>query len=66
MRKTYTVKATKTGREWKNCTAGLDMLDDNTMYCMTVNIDGFWNAVRMWWNFKRNRHGTFTKESEPN
>lgn len=34
MKKTYTVVATKTGKEWKSFNDGMDMLYDNKKYRM--------------------------------
>lgn len=57
MKKTYTVKATKTGKEWKSFNDGMDMLDDNKTYRMEWKLEGLWNAIRGWWSIKRKRHG---------
>lgn len=57
MKKTYTVVATKTGKEWKSFNDGMDMLDDNKTYRMEWKLEGLWNTILGWWSIKRKRHG---------
>lgn len=62
MKKTYTVVATKTGKEWKSFNDGMDMLDDNKLYRMEWRLTGLWTAIRGWWSLKRKRRGVlYTK-----
>lgn len=62
MKKTYTVVATKTGKEWKSFNDGMDMLDDNKTYRMEWKLEGLWNAIRGWWSIKRKRHGSMHRK----
>ncbi len=61
--KTYTIRSTKTGREWKKQLKGTEHLIDNDLYQLTLEIKGFKNAVKCWWNIFTNKpnHGTFIK-----
>lgn len=48
MRK-YMVKVTKTGREWKSFTTGVDHLKDDTLYRLEWELEGIRNLFRGYW-----------------
>lgn len=53
--RTYIVKATKTGKEWKSFNDGMDFLEDDKLYRLEWELKGFWNAIRGLWYLKNNR-----------
>lgn len=61
MSKKYVLKCTKTGKEWKEFTSGVDFLDDNKKYRMEWELDSFLNYLRAWWGIIRKHHHTFKK-----
>ena len=62
--KTYKVKFTKTGKEWKSFNDGMDFLDDNKLYRMEWELKGLCNAIRGWWSIKRKRRGIMYTKNE--
>lgn len=47
--KQYTVRVTKTGREWKSFNTGMDFLDDDKLYRLEWKLEGLWNLFRGYW-----------------
>ena len=58
MSKKYTLKCTKTGKEWKEFTSGVDFLDDNKKYRFEWELDSFSKYLRAWWGIIRKHHHT--------
>ena len=46
--KKYILKCTKTGKEWKSFSKGMEFLDDNKKYRIEWELTGFWNYIRGW------------------
>lgn len=52
MRK-YVLKCTKTGKEWKEFTSGVDFMEDEKFYRIEWELDSFINYLRAWWGIIR-------------
>lgn len=59
----YTIRFTRTGREWKKQMNGLEFLIDDDLYRMDLTVKGLKNAIKCWWRILTNKphHGTFER-----
>ena len=55
MAKTYIVKTTKYGRDWKKIGEGIDFLEDDKLYRLEFYANGLIMAIRAKIAFKRNK-----------
>lgn len=61
MSKKYILKCTKTGKEWKEFTTGMEeFLDDNKYYRIEWELDSFVNYLYAWYGIIRKTHHTIT------
>ena len=60
--KKYTLKVTKTGKEWKSFTSGVDFLDDNKKYRLEWELNSLKDYFRGWWGIVMKHHHTLTFE----
>ena len=59
--KKYTLKVTKTGKEWKSFTKGIDFLEDDKKYTLIWELDSFWKYLRGWWGILRKEPHSYTR-----
>ena len=64
MERTYIVKTTKYGKNWKRIGEGLDFLEDNKIYRLDFYADGLIKAIRAKIAFKRNKRFKFQTYNE--
>lgn len=62
MKRKYILKCTKTGKEWKKISSGMDFLDDNKKYRLEWELDSLKNYLRAWYGIIRKHHHTLTIE----
>lgn len=55
MKKTWKVRATKKGSEWKKIGTGIDELDDNKYYTFIFYADSLIKAIKAKRAFKHNK-----------
>ena len=55
MARTYIVKTTKYGKDWKKIGEGVDFLEDNKLYRLEFHADGLIMAIRAKIAFKQNK-----------
>lgn len=55
MAKTYIVKTTKYGKDWKKIGEGIDFLEDDKLYRMEFHAKGLIQYIRAKRSFKRNK-----------
>lgn len=55
MKKTWKVRATKYGRDWKKIGTGIDELDDDKVYTFIFYADSLIKAIKVKWAFKHNK-----------
>lgn len=59
--RTYVIKFTKPGKEWKKQVQGTEFLNDATRYCLEFHADGLFQAIKTWWRVFTKKQFTFER-----
>lgn len=58
--KKYVLKITRTGKEWKSFTSGVDFLKDDVKYRLEWELNSLWDCFRGWWGIVKKLPHTYT------